>query len=144
MSYLPELGRSALVASGEHVRAVGWLHPDHPFAKGDVSKEFMDRLNEFIGSYKNDDFFNFPGVAGLHCCEFCAKVYGGGNLGLPCGDLLYVFPDMIVHYVEKHSYRPPQEFVDALLSSPLPDSEEFFVLTEPFWQLHNVQQEHFD
>src|SRR4051812_31838652 len=33
MSFFPDLGRKSMVASGEHVRAVGWLHPAHPYTK---------------------------------------------------------------------------------------------------------------
>ena len=35
-------------ASGEHERAVGWLHPDHPYLRGDVSPAFLSRLKEFV------------------------------------------------------------------------------------------------
>ena len=31
----------------------------------------------------------------------------------------------IVHYLDKHSYSPPEEFISALLSCPLPSSTEY-------------------
>ena len=43
---------------------------------------------------------------------------------------------MIVHYIEQHGYSPPAEFVSAVLRCPLPDTEEYQTLTEPFWHLH--------
>jgi hypothetical protein len=141
MSFFPDMGRKSLVAHGEHVRAVGWLHPTHPYATGSVPGEFLARLKEFIRrpSLSGDDFC-FPGIGGLHTCEFCGLAHGGGNLGLPCDEVLFVFPDMTVHYIEAHAYRPPDEFIAALMRSPLPDTEEFQVLCEPFWHLHRAAQ----
>jgi len=60
---------------------------------------------------------------------------------VPSGELLYIFPDLTVHYIEQHGYKPPEEFVTAILASPLPDTEEFELLTEPFWHLHKRAQE---
>src|SRR4051794_36232459 len=40
MSFFPDMGCESLVAAGNHVRAVGWLHPDHPYTQGEVSAEF--------------------------------------------------------------------------------------------------------
>jgi hypothetical protein len=141
MSFFRDLGHESLVASGNHVRAIGWLHPDHPYTKGEVCPEFLARLKDFIFRSGYQDHFCFPGVGGLHTCEFCGLVSGGGNLGLPSDDLLFIFPDMVVHYIECHSYKPPDELVAALLRSPLPDTEEFQLLTEPFWHLHKKAQE---
>jgi hypothetical protein len=59
---------------------------------------------------------------------------------LPCDETLFVFPDMLVHYIEAHEYKPPDEFIAALMRSPLRDTEEFQVLSEPFWHLHKAQQ----
>lgn len=141
MSYFPDLGRKSLVARGEHIRAVGWLHPDHLYARGSVPAEFIARLKEFVGrpSLSGNDFC-FPGIGGVHTCEFCGKAHGGGNFGVPCDDILFVFPSMIIHYIEAHEYKPPDEFVAATMRSPLPDTEEFQILSEPFWHLHRAQQ----
>jgi hypothetical protein len=142
MAFFPDLGRRSLVAAGEHVRAVGWLHPDHPYTMGSVSAEFLTQLKEFIRrpSLSADDF-HFPGIGGLHTCEFCGRAIGGGNLGLPSDNVLFVFPDMVVHYIEAHGYKPPEEFIAAVLRSPLRDTEEFQLLSEPFWHLHKRAQE---
>jgi hypothetical protein len=29
MSFFPDMGCESLVVSGTHIRAIGWLHPDH-------------------------------------------------------------------------------------------------------------------
>jgi hypothetical protein len=55
---------------------------------------------------------------------------------VPGGDLLFVAPEMVMHYIEQHGYRPPAEFVAAVLRSPLPDTEEYQIIMEPFWHWH--------
>ena len=137
MSFFPDMGRESLVASGDHVRAVGWLHPDYPYTRGEVPARFLARLKEFAArSGDSAEALAFGWFCGLHTCEFCEQAHGIGNFGVPSGDLLFVAPEMVVHYVERHGYRPPAEFVDAVLRSPLPDSEEYQLVTEPFWHMH--------
>ena len=29
-------------------------------------------------------------------------------------NISYCFPEMLVHYITKHGYKPPQEFLDAV------------------------------
>lgn len=136
MSFYPDMGYASPVATGQHVRAIGWLHPNHAYTQGEVSVEFLTRLNEFIARGTTFDSLCFPGFGGFHTCEFCEKVHGIRNFGVPSSNLLFIFPEMIIHYVQQHGYRPPAEFVDAILATPLPDTEEYKLLTEPFWHLH--------
>jgi hypothetical protein len=149
MSFFPDMGTDSMVTAGEHVRAVGWLHPDHEYTKGDVPVEFLLRLKTFIASSgASSEALYFGAFFGFHTCEFCDHVHGvsdfgvpngvhgSRNFGVPDGDLLFVAPEMIGHYVEQHGYCPPPEFVAALMRSPLPESEEYRILTEPFWHLH--------
>jgi hypothetical protein len=81
----------------------------------------------------------FGAAAGYHTCEFCGRAHGTGNFGVLSDDLLFVAPEMVVHYVREHGYRPPAEFIAAVLHSPLPDTEEYQLLTEPFYHLHKAQ-----
>ncbi len=37
----------------------------------------------------------------------------------------YAAPNMIYHYVVKHHYRPPDEFIQAVLKGSLPGSPEY-------------------
>jgi hypothetical protein len=137
MSFFPDMGCDSLVISGEHVRAIGWLHPDHPYTKGKAAPEFLSRLKEFRArSSHSAEALYFGAFGGFHTCEFCGRAHGIGNFGVPSGDLLFVAPEMVVHYIEEHHYSPPAEFVEAVLRSPLPDTEEYQVLTEPFWHKH--------
>jgi hypothetical protein len=137
MSFFRDMGCESLVASGDHVRAIGWLHPDHPYTQGPVSAEFLGCLKEFaVGWGASTETLYFGVFLGLHTCEFCGKAYGVGNFGVPSGELLFVAPEMVVHYIEQHGYCPPPEFITAVLKSPLPDTEEYELITEPFWHKH--------
>lgn len=137
MSFFPDMGCKSLVAAGNHVRAVGWLHPDHPYTTGPVPDEFLARLKEFVArSGDSAEALYFGAFGGYHTCEFCDRSHGIGNFGVPSGDVLFVAPEMVVHYIEQHGYRPPDEFVEAVLRSPLPDTDEYQLITEPFWHLH--------
>jgi hypothetical protein len=137
MSFFPDMGCETLVAAGEHIRAVGWLHPDHPDAQGEVSDEFLDRLKTFAArSGDSAQALYFGAFGGFHTCEFYGLAHGIGNFGVLSGDLLFVTPEMVVHYIEQHAYCPPADFVAAVFRSPMPDTEEYQLLTEPFWHLH--------
>lgn len=143
MSYFPDMGRRSMVAVGDHIRAIGWLHPDHLYAKGVVSEDFLSRLRKFADrSGRSGEALYFAWPVGAHTCEFCREAHGVGNFGVPSDGLLFVAPEMIVHYVEEHGYRPPAEFVAAVLRSPLPDTEEYQLITEPFRHLHQSQAGH--
>jgi hypothetical protein len=137
MSFFPDMGCESLVVTGRHVRAIGWLHPDHPYTKGEVSAAFLARLKEFVArSSISAEALYFVACDGFHTCEFCGRAEGIGNFGVPSGDLLFVAPEMVEHYIEQHSYSPPAEFVAAVLRSPLPDTEEYQIITAPFCHLH--------
>jgi hypothetical protein len=116
------------------IRAIGWLHPDHPYSKGEVAPEFLARLKEFVARrvYGADEVYSGP-----HTCEFCRKATGMQNLAVPSRDLLFVAPEMVVHYIEEHRYQPPAQFVEAVLRSPLPDTIDYRMLTEVLLDRHH-------
>jgi hypothetical protein len=137
MSFFPDMGRASYVAAGDHVRAVGWLHPDHPYSRGEVSAEFLERLKKFAAqSRASAEALYFGASGGLHTCELCGRAHDIGSFGVPGGDLLFIAPPMVVHYIEQHGYCPPPEFVAAVLRSPLPETDEYQLITEPFWHIH--------
>jgi hypothetical protein len=61
-------------------------------------------------------------AAGL---ESPGPVWSQENLFVPGTGVVFVAPGGIVHYVEAHSYLPPQEFVEAVLRCPDLSSEEY-------------------
>jgi hypothetical protein len=118
------------------------LHPDHPFVEGQVSAAFLERLKKFVSQAGDSaDALGFGAYGGFHTCEFCQSAHGVANFGVPSEDRLYVAPELIVHYIEEHDYCPPEEFIKAVMNSPLPESEEYQLITEPFWQLQKLASE---
>jgi hypothetical protein len=112
--------------------AVGWLEPEHPYVKGDVEERFFARLMELLV----EPWQPFA-AAGRHECRFCAFSGGPGtvsyaarvgqhvnvsigwaNVFVPGRDVLYMAPSTIAHYIDSHGYKPPAEFVDAVLACP--------------------------
>src|SRR5690349_1490676 len=101
MSWFPDMGRESMIASGEHVRAIGWLSSDHPYNRGTAPDDFVARLREFARlSGDSTIALDFGAFGGYHVCEFCQEFSGGGNFGVPYGHVLFVAPDMVSHYVE--------------------------------------------
>lgn len=103
---------------------VGWLDIKHPFEVGEPSEKLLDALFAKRAYPVNK-------MRGYHQCQFCkSKAFGletarkGKTLVLGSAEIrvkgkggtVYAAPDLIYHYVAEHHYKPPQEFIDALLS----------------------------
>jgi hypothetical protein len=42
---------------------------------------------------------------------------GSAEIRVPSGNgTIYVAPNLIIHYIREHGYRPPDEFIRALLT----------------------------
>jgi len=124
--YYPDFGTQAQVDAGEHVRAVGWLSSSQPFTQGDVPSEFVSRLRTLCEKWSEGlSALWWPAAGGAHTCEFCRAYHAGGNIGVPARALLFVALQMVSHYVESHGYRPPDDFVEAVLSCPTPGTPEY-------------------
>lgn len=109
---------------------VGWLSAEHPYPTGVVPEELVAKLGRLCRN-------GVRRTRGLHRCEFCARpegvalrppisarddegqfIVGGAEIRVvgPAG-VTFAAPDMIIHYVTEHGYRPPDEFLDALRRS---------------------------
>jgi hypothetical protein len=119
MTYYPDLGTKSYIANGAHIRAVGWLSPAHPYARGETTAEFRDRLATFCASWAESiDHLDWLPVIGPHLCEFCGQSRAFGNFVIPGKHALYVAPQMIDHYCAAHDYCPPSEFIEAVMACP--------------------------
>ncbi|MCR9119686.1 MAG: hypothetical protein NXI22_22360, partial [bacterium] len=115
MTFFPDLSESTMVSSGKHIRAIGWLSSDHNYETGKTPSDFAPRLAEFCEKWTSClDELGFALFMGCHTCGFCGRFRADGNIGIPSGDLLYVAPEMVHHYVTEHQYLPPLEFVTAV------------------------------
>jgi len=55
---------------------------------------------------------------------------------VPCN--VYAAPNLLYHYVHAHSYKPPDEFLNALREEPRPPDEKYFQCLEKLqlkWEL---------
>jgi len=101
---------------------VGWLETGHPFPPGEVPDKFAERLFQICLRSRK--------TRGSHPCPFCpqsqkAKTYlhRGKNISFGSGEIAikgkhwksYVAPDLVYHYIVEHHYRPPDEFIEAVL-----------------------------
>lgn len=104
---------------------VGWLEKGQPFPIGDVPEEFLNKLE----LYTQRNFLIFK-TKGMHRCEFCSENHGSSNEIRVISDsgIAYAAPTLILHYIAEHKYLPPQEFVDAVLTGPIPGSEEYDII----------------
>ena len=129
MAHFPDLSVCGCVTSDPNSRclAIGWLEPEHEFARGDVSVEFFERLCRLLV-----EPWSFVASAGVHPCAFCrftgggsasfkrhaVQAIGGGLLFVPSGSTIYVSPTSIAHYIDAHDYCPPAEFRQAVMDCP--------------------------
>ena len=78
-----------------------------------ISEQFFCKLKELCSAPWQ------PIVSGgFHCCELCQfdAPRFSDNVFVPYRGKIYVAPVAIVHYISTHWYRPPQIFVDAVLT----------------------------
>ena len=117
MAYYKDLSEYEYYGYNPTLYNVGWL--DGNFSKGEVSKEFLDKLK------KHKEYIQQQ-MMGSHCCPYCLsekKERSNGELWVVAFEgQVYSSPVMIIHYIEEHKYLPPQEFIDAVLYGEEPGS----------------------
>jgi hypothetical protein len=134
MTWYPDLGHLNYFDDGPvdstNFRAIGWLARNQEFSQGAVNPPFLERLRELLLAPWQPLLF-----MGVHSCELCPPQrivagkfvvpMGSHNLFIPGERCVYVAPELIVHYIEAHQYKPPEEFVGALLACPPTGSAEY-------------------
>jgi hypothetical protein len=124
--YFPDLSDQSQIARGPRIRAIGWLSAAHPFPTGALPEAFRSKVRAFCSlAHESTSVLRWPAGGGAHTCELCGRHRGWRNLAVPGKGVLYVLPEMLVHYVDVHGYRPPDEFVDAVLVAPLPGTPDY-------------------
>ena len=102
---------------------IGWLQKNQPFEKGETPFLFIEILKNY-----SEQSFTVHHTRGWHGCDFCEaeKMSGSREIRIVGADgKVYACPELVIHYIESHQYLPPQEFVDAVMSGPIPGSEEY-------------------
>lgn len=133
MAYYPDLSPYEYSGLEPSTVNVGWLSKEHKYSQGDVPDAFVKRLLFFCWRLIHP-------TLGFHRCPFCHKPTFGvlvcqGEEELQLGSaeirvigkngIIYAAPNLIYHYVREHHYCPPDEFIQAVLESPLPGSPEY-------------------
>ena len=97
------------------LRAVGWLSNDRVFPTGPSDSNGFAKLKELLHDPWQPMVFR-----GVHDCELCLfdPPYSHANLFVPDGSVIFVCPELIVHYIAAHHYRPPDEFWAAVTACP--------------------------
>jgi hypothetical protein len=86
-------------------KMIGYLTGN--FIVGDVPKELVSKILKI----ENEEKIKFV-TAGSHLCEYCQNERGNGDHYRGS----YVWPEMLRHYISKHHYKPPQEFIDFIMN----------------------------
>jgi len=126
--HIPDLATACLYASGEAIRAVGWLEQGHEYPTGKVRSpsRFLRNLQTLLADPQlGSGFPLLVDMMGTHTCDFCGNYHDTGELFVPYGDLVFIAPKMIAHYVQVHAYLPPPEFVKAVNFCPRPSAPEY-------------------
>jgi len=120
--------------AGEARVAIGWLDAAHPFTHGAVTPQFVRKLRAHCRLKVVNK------TRGKHGCTLCPHEdwidqTGGAWVTMPYGPFAvgngeihvtgrsgtrYSAPDMVIHYVQKHRYRPPDDFIEGVLGAPTP------------------------
>jgi hypothetical protein len=104
---------------------IGWLGKNESFQVGDVPAVFLTGLFFLCDKAKVNT------TRGWHQCELCERkpevpiaealegqtaYLGGAEIRVKDAEgRIFAAPDLIFHYVRSHSYKPPQEFIDAVI-----------------------------
>jgi hypothetical protein len=118
---------------------VGWLGKETEFTQGDVSSEVIQKLTKVL-LLKDEDKCKpiVNPMRGFFNCQMCntrsidlklsvegkSIILGAAEILLPFLDKPgYYFdaPTLIYHYITKHRYIPPQDFVSSLMNFNLED-----------------------
>src|SRR5580692_7816376 len=106
---------------------IGWLGPDQEFDRGKSTQEVLDSLWDHCS-------ISVAQSRGIHECELCSPRQtvharrNGVTLLLGTSEIrvfshsgtIFAAPTLIFHYVRTHRYRPPNEFLRALMEERNP------------------------
>ena len=98
-----------------------------------MATRYLDPLSRFAEhAMESTEALGWPGAGGVHTCQLCGEASAGGNFAVPAESILFVAPELAVHYVSVHHYLPPSAFLDSLLSAPLPGTSEYLAAVSAF------------
>ena len=117
----------------EPSKNVGWLDGKHAFTTGDMDPVLIGRLTKLTR-------YSVRSARGVFFCEICispstvSHLIGDELCALGTAEIRvfgndgssYAAPNLLVHYILEHNYKPPDEFLTALAEGPFPPDKEYF------------------
>lgn len=96
---------------------IGWLDAGQEYVRGPTPGHLVTHLLRMATRYT-------VAMRGIHSCPFCkARVtmtvdgqdvhLGNAELRARAGNITYVAPSLLPHYVAAHAYKPPDEALEA-------------------------------
>ena len=114
-------GPRLTAASAARLRAAGWLSVSEAYVRGNIGQQERDRLEALLRKAWQPVFYK-----GCHTCELCSEARSIYNLFIPGREVVFVSPEGILHYIDRHQYLPPREFLDAVMGCPEMGSQAYF------------------
>ena len=91
---------------------IGWLDPARPFPVGPTDEVFRTKLGMLCERPVKQ-------TRGRYLCHLCSgegRPGGSYEIRVTGNGRVYAAPSLVHHYVVAHDYRPPDEFVRAVLA----------------------------
>lgn len=118
------------ITSKASLKNVGWLATEVLFEQAPEPPGLLKKIETSTLISRNP-------MRGIHGCPFCGHVHvrevvDGREvlLGMsevwfpsPSKEVIYMAPSLLLHYVKRHKYLPPAEFVHAVLDLPTSEAE---------------------
>ena len=124
MTYFKDLSKYTYQSNQQYenqkIVNVGWLDIKNDFPTGNLDIDVLNTLKKLSEKPKNI-------CRGFHECDICIspntetefkeifiREKGNGEIHITDIETTYIAPVMIVHFIEKHNYLPPIEFINAI------------------------------
>lgn len=133
----------------EKVKNIGWLEKTNSFNKRTTDPELLKKLFQLI-KFKECNIYR-----GVHHCDLCNSdgfmygnmeneeiLLGHGEIWIPSitQDIVYVSPTLIYHYIEKHQYCPPQDYIESVMAFDVNSDFDGEEMLKKFKDLQNSRR----
>ena len=104
-----------------NVRNVGWIDLIQ-YSKGEVPDKIIEKISSLVFGDFHPGCIVEP-VRAFPVCPVCGplieqrhgKALMESELWIPDGDRVFASPILIAHFIETHDYRPPEEYLEAVV-----------------------------
>ena len=144
MTYFEDLTPYSYIQENkEKLLNVGWLDSRYEYRKGSVSGDFIEKLAWLIVNAAANR------TPGIHQCSLCPPMafgyhiinlenekhlLGSAEIHVKGSEAAYAAPDLLIHYVLDHEYRPPNDFISGvLMSGEILPSDQWSLSRGPHW-----------